>query len=338
MGEAHLIWTAMKPELYRIPLDLGVFGLEGGIPLEAYFSMVALGFILAVILMYRWARRSDLESNDILDLWILMIITGVFGARVLSVIADGHLMDYVHLCTDPTQVDWPLTRSQCVDGPYDGMWDPVERVCHPAYVDCLAWAKFWKGGLTYYGGFLLAVPSGILFLRMRKMPVMRVVDAAGWAIPLGLTWGRIGCWFNGCCFGSITDSWVGISFPALSQASKQQFEQGHLAHISMESLPVHPTQLYEAFFSLAIAAFCYFWVERTKRFQGQAFMTFVVLYAVGRFIEEFFRNDDRGALLGLSTSQLVGLVTIVLAGAATILLWARARARARQAEQRDGSG
>jgi phosphatidylglycerol:prolipoprotein diacylglycerol transferase len=318
----------MKPELVKIPFNIDLFGLNDGIPLEGYFTMVAFGFILAVILLYRWARNAGMNANNILDLWILMIVTGVFGARILSVIADGHFLDYVHLCTDPVRVDWPLTMRQCLDGPYDGMWDPVKRVCHPAYVDCLAWAKFWKGGLTYYGGFLLSVPSGIAFLHYCRMPVMRVVDGTGFVIPLGLAWGRIGCWFNGCCFGVITDSKWGISFPAMSQASKQQFEQGQLASIGLESLPVHPTQLYEAVFSLAIAALCYFWVERNKRFLGQTFMTFVVLYALGRFVEEFFRDDDRGAILGLSTSQIVGLVTAAIAGGAIFYFAARAKARA----------
>ncbi len=316
----------MKPELFMIPVSLDFLGLGQGIPLEGYFTMVGFGFILAVILVYRWARNAHLEANEILDLWILMIIMGVAGSRVLSVIADGHFWDYVHLCTDPRQVDWPLTKQQCLHGPYDGMWDPVERVCHPSYVDCLAWAKFWKGGLAYYGGFLLAVPVGIVFLWHRKLPVMRVVDATGWAIPLGLTWGRIGCWFNGCCFGVITDSKVGISFPSGSQASRQQFEQGLLSSMAQESLPVHPTQLYEALFSLAIAAYCCLWVDRKKRFHGQTFLTFVVLYAIGRFVEEFFRDDDRGAILGMSTSQIIGLVTVLVAGAALVMLVRRARA------------
>ena len=109
-------------------------------------------------------------------------------------------------------------------------------------------------------------------------------------------------------------------FPAGSQASRQQFDQGTLAAINLESLPVHPTQLYEAGFSLAIAAICGLYVERHKRFHGQTFLTFMVLYAVGRFVEEFFRNDDRGALLGLSTSQIIGLVAAALGIAAIVYI------------------
>ncbi len=321
----------MNPDLLDIHAWLTGLGLDLGsaswLKLESYFTGVAIGFILAVVLLYRWARRSNVDAGTMVDMWILMIIMGVLGARILSVLADGHFWDYVHLCTDPLQVDWPLTKKQCLDGPYDGMWDPVERVCHPAYVDCLAWAKFWKGGLTYYGGFILASVAGVLFLWKMKAPVLRTVDTTGWLIPFGLAWGRIGCFFNGCCFGTITHSHLGVVFPAGSQASRQQFDQGALAAINLESLPVHPTQLYEAAFSLAIAAFCGLYVERHKRFHGQTFLTFMVLYAIGRFIEEFFRNDDRGGLLGLSTSQLIGLAAAAL-GVAAIVLISRRRSRA----------
>jgi phosphatidylglycerol:prolipoprotein diacylglycerol transferase len=305
-------------------LGIALAGMEW-LKLESYFTGVAIGFILAIALMYRWARRSGIDENNVVDLWILMIVMGVLGARLLSVVADGHFWDYLHLCTDPLEVDWPLTKRQCLEGPYDGMWDPVERVCHPAYVDCLAFAKFWKGGLTFYGGFVLASATGVLFLWRTRMPVLRVVDSAGWAIPLGLAWGRIGCFFNGCCFGTVTDSPLGVVFPAASQASRKQFEEGLLPAINLPSLPVHPTQLYESLISLAIAAFCLLWMERHKRFHGQVFLAFVTLYAAGRFVEEFFRDDDRGGLAGLSTSQLIALVTAALAAGAIALVVRRRR-------------
>jgi len=308
----------MRPDLVNLGELLARLGLDLGadwLKLESYFTGVAIGFILAGVLLYRWARRSGLDAGSIVDLWILMIVTGVLGARILSVIADGHFWDYVHLCTDPLEVDWPLAKKQCLEGPYDGMWDPVERVCHPAYVDCLAWAKFWKGGLTYYGGFILASVSGVLFLRREGMPVLRVVDATGWVIPLGLAWGRIGCFFNGCCFGSVTHSPLGVAFPPGSQASRSQFDGGLLSSVGLESLPVHPTQIYESILGLSVAMVCCFLVERHKRFHGQTFLAFVVLYAIGRFVEEFFRSDERGGLLGLSTSQIISLLAAAAAGA-----------------------
>jgi phosphatidylglycerol:prolipoprotein diacylglycerol transferase len=81
-------------------------------------------------------------------------------------------------------------------------------------------------------------------------------------------------------------------------------------------LPVHPTQIYESAVSLAIAVFCLVYVHPRKRYDGQVFLSFVTLYAAGRFVLEFWRRDDRGELLGLSTSQLVGLLLVAASIAA----------------------
>jgi phosphatidylglycerol:prolipoprotein diacylglycerol transferase len=96
-------------------------------------------------------------------------------------------------------------------------------------------------------------------------------------------------------------------FPSDSPASEWQSKHGLLASKFLRSLPVHPTQIYESAAALAIAAFCLFYVQSRKKYDGQTFFTFVALYAVVRFVIEMFRSDDRGALLGLSTSQLIGV-------------------------------
>jgi phosphatidylglycerol:prolipoprotein diacylglycerol transferase len=81
----------------------------------------------------------------------------------------------------------------------------------------------------------------------------------------------------------------------------------------MWSLPVHPTQIYESVASLAIAAACLLWVHPRKRYDGQVFVVFLILYAAARFLLEFLRRDDRGGLFGLSTSQLLGVGLIGVA-------------------------
>jgi phosphatidylglycerol:prolipoprotein diacylglycerol transferase len=317
----------MRPDLLKTGLSIPGFG-----PLElpSYFTAITIGFALAIILLWRWGRRSSgVNPDGILDLGILMVVAGVLGARILSVIADGHFWDYVHLCTDPMRVDWPISKAACMSERYSGMWDPVLRVCHPDYRDCLSWLKFWRGGLAFYGGLILASVSGFVFLRLKRMPVMRVVDASGWAIPFGLAWGRIGCIFNGCCFGSTTDSGFAFFFPAGSQASLEQFRAGLIASPGLPSLPVIPTQWVEAAGAFLIALVCYQVVERRKRFSGQTFFVFVILYAALRFIEEIWRRDDRGELLGLSTSQLIAVASIACVAVmyAVILRMRRASAQ-----------
>jgi phosphatidylglycerol---prolipoprotein diacylglyceryl transferase len=145
---------------------------------------------------------------------------------------------------------------------------------------------------------------------------------AGFAIPLGLGFGRMGCLMAGCCFGTTCDLPWAVAFPWRSAASEEQFRDHLLASPRLWSLPVHPTQIYEAAASLAIAAVCLLWVHGRKRYDGQVFVAFLSLYAVARFLLETLRRDDRGGVLGLSTSQLLGLVML---GAAAVIHMTRGR-------------
>ena len=138
-----------------------------------------------------------------------------------------------------------------------------------------------------------------------------MVDMAGWALILGVAWGRIGCFVGSCCFGARTDTDVGVVFPGRSDASRYHWEQGWLNSYRVESLAVHPTQLYSALAILLIAALAYFWFMPRKQFHGQVFCISASLYAVFRFLIEFIRRDERGGLFGLSTSQLLAIVFLV---------------------------
>jgi phosphatidylglycerol:prolipoprotein diacylglycerol transferase len=237
---------------------------------------------------------------------------GVVGGRLLHVIADGYFWDYVHLCTDPSQVDWHVEQVAC-DTRLHGIWDAAKNVCHPKTADCFAWAKFWAGGLTYYGGFIGATLMAVFVLRRDRFPFWKAADMAGFAIPIGLGFGRMGCLLAGCCYGVRSESAIALSFPGHSPASEAQFKAGEIASATMRSLPVLPTQIFESAMSLGIAAFCMLWLHGRKRYDGQVFVAFLALYAAGRFLLEIFRDDDRGGLLGLSTSQLIGIGLIALA-------------------------
>ena len=298
-------------------------------PLPAYFSMLMMGFIVAISVAVIWALRTGVDHESIIDLGLVCLITGVAGARILHVFVDGYFMDYVHLCTDYTQVEWPLPRAQCT-AEIGGAWDAAASVCRPVEGDCLAWAKFWNGGLVWYGGLIGASIAGIWFLKREGLPVAKAVDMTGYAIPLGVFFGRLGCWFGGCCFGVRSDSWLAVRFPAWSPASEKQFREHLLDHPGHESLAVLPAQLFEAVGCLSIAAFCMIWLHPRKRFDGQVFIVSMALYAVLRFFLEFIRADDRGGVLGISTSQWIGLA--VVAGMGVVYARFQKRAKAKLAE------
>jgi phosphatidylglycerol---prolipoprotein diacylglyceryl transferase len=308
----------MRSELFRV--------FEIGVP--AYFALLLTGFLFATASGALWARRIGKDPDVIVDLGLSCLLMGVVGGRLLHVFADGYFWDYVHLCTDPSKVDWHLEQAECVrqvHSTFDvfgtsatharGNWDPVANLCHPAQADCFAWAYFWAGGLTYYGGFIGASLMAVLVLRRDRFPFWKAADMAGFAVPLGLGFGRMGCLLAGCCYGLKSEGPLALSFPPRSPASEAEFKVHDLGSASEWSHRVLPTQIFESALCLGIAAFCLLWVHGRKRYDGQVFAAFLALYALGRFLLEYLRDDDRGGLLGLSTSQLIGVAILGVAAA-----------------------
>ena len=293
----------MKPELFRL-LDVGF---------PSYFVLLLTGFLFATACGALWAKRIGQDPDVIVDLGLAMLLAGVVGARILHVLADGYFWDYVHLCTDPGRVVWPLDKATCVSADYGGIWDPVTQQCHPGAADCFAWAKFWAGGLTYYGGLVGASLAAVYLLRRDRFPFWKAADMAGFTIPIGLAFGRMGCLLAGCCFGSECELPWALSFPPGSPASLAESKAHLLPSRNAWSLLVHPTQIYESVCSLAIAAVCLIVVHPRKRYDGQVFAVFLALYAVVRFLLEFLRQDDRGGFAGLSTSQWIGVAMVGVA-------------------------
>lgn len=293
----------MRSQLFRL-LDVGA---------PSYFVLLMAGFLIATVLGVLWAKRIGRNPDIIVDLALGMLLAGVAGARLMHVLFDGYFWDYVHLCTDPSLVDWQLTQAECVAPRYDGVWDAAKRVCHPKEANCWAWAYFWSGGLTYYGGFLGASTVAWFLLKRDRFPFWKAADMAGFAVPMGLALGRMGCLLGGCCFGVRNNGSLALVFPGGSPASESQFKLGLLPSRMTESLPVLPTQIAESAASLVIAAVCLYVVHPRKRYDGHVFLAFVVLYAAARFVLEFFRADDRGGALALSTSQWTGLLLIAAA-------------------------
>ena len=196
------------------------------------------------------------DPDVIVDLGLAMLLAGVAGARLLHVFADGFFWDYVHLCTNPRLVDWHITAVRVpLRRAYEGGLGRGEgRLPPDEGADCFAWAKFWAGGLTYYGGFIGASIAAWFLLKSDRFPFWKAADLAGFAVPLGLAFGRMGCLLAGCCFGA------SAIFPGRSRSrrgaprARSSSRAPVLGSMTAWSHPVHPTQIYESAASLAIAA------------------------------------------------------------------------------------
>ena len=297
----------MKPILFDL----------GGITFPAYMTFILIGFLVAIWLARREAETLGLPGEKVVDLGIAMLVFGVLGARILAVLTDGMLDDFIHLCTEPKLVQAVDARvlyctadAQCG---FDYLCNADTNTCYPPR-DCFAAIKFWQGGLTYYGGFILAVPMGFYLARRWRLGAMRMADLGAPFTMIGLFFGRIGCFFNGCCYGGRTDSFLGMTFPP---------------HQTRPSVPLHPTQLYEAVAVLAIAAFLYYVVRPRQKGQGEMFGWLLILYSLWRFNVEWLRIDARGSLGPLSTSQLISIPLIALGG---WLVWRARRPAAKLTE------
>lgn len=260
------------------------------LPFPAYLVGLLLAFTFGLALVRREARHRGLDAVRITDLGIHVVLLSMVGARLLHVVADGDAGRYLQRCTTKT----------------------------PA--DCLAVFRFWEGGLVFYGGLLLALGYGYAFVRRHRLDPWRVMDLFALALPLGLTFGRLGCHFHGCCFGKPTDLAWGVRFFAGSDASWAQAAAGLIPTADRASLPVHPTQLLSAALNLAIFVLLYGVVRRHQRFDGELICAFGLMYGVARFGVELLRADARGAVGPLSTSQLISVLLVTAAVAAWSVL------------------
>lgn len=168
--------------------------------------------------------------------------------------------------------------------------------------------KIWEGGLVFYGGFVGAVIIALIYIPKNNLPFWKVSDIITPCIPFGHFLGRLGCFSAGCCHGKACElPWAVVYSNADSLAPL--------------GVPVHPTQLYESFCNLLIFAFILFY-KRYKKFDGQVFLTYVIIYAVTRSVIEMFRGDFRGdEIFGvLSTSQAIaGVLFLIAFGLMTFL-------------------
>ena len=186
----------------------------------------------------------------------------------------------------------------------------------------LTWGLVAHGGLVFYGGALFALGAIYLACRLAKLSPWPLLDAVCLYAPLGHAFGRLGCFFGGCCFGAPTECLLGVRFPAGSPAFLQHRAQGLLPDGAVASLPAHPSQLYETVGNLALFALLALLAKGPRPLPpGRLTAYYLLGYAALRFTLEFWRGDViRGVSFGLSTSQYVALAVVLATALAALSL------------------
>jgi phosphatidylglycerol:prolipoprotein diacylglycerol transferase len=300
----------MLQELFKLPFI--------HFPIYGYGLMLVVGFLCASQLARFLARRSAIDPEVFSTAVLIMLVTGVAGARI------SHILENFHEYTSASF---------------------IENVRHMLDVR--------NGGLTYYGGFLLATPCTILYGLYKKVPIRRGMDIVAPCLMVGLAFGRIGCFLNGCCYGAETTLPWGVSFPYYSNAYVDEFYHANGTKLqtpvprdllvntpdggetllepsrlnadpalkseaaSVGSNYVHPTELYSSFtaFMLALLLFAYYTLPHPP---GRVFAMMLILEGGTRFLLELIRVEPPVPGFGpMSLSMILGVVLV----ASGLLMW-----------------
>ncbi len=174
----------------------------------------------------------------------------------------------------------------------------------------------FRAGGVFYGGLIAAVGVALWLVRRYELPMWTTADLFAPGIALGHVIGRLGCLLAGCCYGKPTSLPWAITFTDPAAAANVGTPLG---------IPLHPTQLYDAGAELLILVVLLLTERKGRPFPGRTFWLYILFYATSRFLVEFFRGDDRGIVLGVSTSQFVSIVAAPLALAMLLKLRGRAQ-------------
>jgi phosphatidylglycerol:prolipoprotein diacylglycerol transferase len=225
----------------------------GPFHLYSYGVCLALGMLASLYLMRRRAAREGFPApDDCSDMMFWLFVWGFAGARLFYVAQN--LSGYL---ADPLRI-----------------------------------FAVWEGGLIFYGGAVSALLGFFVTVRTKKLSFWRFLDFITPYIALTQFFGRVGCFLNGCCFGTRCELPWAVEF-------------------LQSNGPVHPAQLYEAFYCLCL----FFFLrarDRRSRFEGQTGLLYFLLYALGRYLIEFVREQP-AYWFGSTINQWISVAMILVA-------------------------
>ena len=247
---------------------------------------MALGFFTAWHVLAYLCKRIGRPFDPLGNLVISLMISGVVGSRIAYVIEH---------------------------------WK-TEFAANPLSV-----IRVDQGGLMFYGGFILACAVFIIWCLLKKEKPLAIADLLGVVVPLGHAFGRIGCFFYGCCYGKQSTCDLAVSFPRASPAWYEQMNCGQIAASARESIPVLPTQLFEAAANLLLFAALFLFY---RKFARGTTALYLVGYAVIRFGMEYLRGDPRAVVGPFSISQTISLVLFSIGAILLVRLFRQAKSPA----------
>ncbi len=234
----------------------------GPLTIHSYGLFLAIAFLVGMRIAVHYAKRERIDPSTITDLVVYIFLSALLGAKLLLVVVD---FDY-----------------------YSQDWSRLFSI--------------YQVGGVYYGGFILAFLVSLWFIRRKKMNFWQTADVMVMGIALGQIFGRLGCFFAGCCWGKPAPGFPLAVIFTRPEAAEQVG--------TPLNIPLHAAQLYEALpMILVFSALVYSYNHR--RFIGQQLSLYLLMYSVLRFSVEFYRADPRGSIGLFSTSQVISIIAFV---------------------------
>lgn len=230
-----------------------------GFQLPCFGLMMLTGMLSAFFLLLHNHKKTSVTEDNLYSVAILAIIFGLLGAKLLFWIVE---LDKV--------------------------------LANPHFL-----FETLTSGFVFYGALILGAVAVSIFCKRKKQNLFTYLDLICPSFAIGQAFGRIGCFLAGCCYGSVTDSCFGVTYPA------------GVGSAAPAGIPLLPTQLFESAFCFLLCIFLTVLFKNRKK-EGTVTGMYFILYGVWRFFIEFFRSDDRGSVFGLSTSQFIGIFVILL--------------------------
>lgn len=245
----------------------------GSFEIVWYGVIITLGIVAAVCYVLWRARQEKVSSDDVLDLAIYVVLFGLIGARLYYVLTS--LSSYIG----------------------DTLGDTILNII-----------AIWKGGLAIYGGIIGGSIAAAVFIKIKKLKLLRIFDMLGPATMLGQIIGRWGNFMNAEAYGEET---------ALA------WRMGIRNKYNPETIYVHPTFLYESLWNL-LGFIIINLVYKKKKYDGQITLMYITWYGLGRMFIEGLRVDSL-YVGSMRISQFVAFVSFVVGAALLIAMASLAR-------------
>lgn len=230
----------------------------GPLTIYSYGLMLVLAFVASTWLMLRQAKREGIDEGTVFNFAYLVFIAGIIGSRIFFVL-----------------LNFSYYRE-----------NPLEMI------------MLHHGGMAWFGGLLLGSVSGVLYLKFKKLSLLKTLDLVVPFVALAQAIGRIGCLLNGCCYGK---------------------EAGFGIYSSKLNAHLIPAQLYSSLLMLGVFVVL-FRLQKRRHRVGVVFFTYLLLYSLKRFGIEFLRGDSAPFLWGLTLFQVISAAVFVFALAGLIIL------------------